>query len=94
MAAPWAYEDEPLDELAPSSAPRWECPGGVCDCHAEPLTNEHRIYLFDHLGNLMPGARCRILVGKRVINESMPNADSRGAVVFRRRGMASGEVVE
>lgn len=95
MRAPWAYPDEPSDEDDTLvSAPTWDCPGGSCYCHTKPLVGEHRLFLFDRMGHRMPGARCRVLVGRRELNQRMPFADGRGSVLFPVHGAVGDVTVE
>ncbi len=74
----WPYEADVSE--APPLEPTWACPEGLCDCH--PLTDveplELAVMLCDENGTRMPGARCRVLLGDRVINEDQPNADGNG----------------
>ncbi|MCA9622368.1 MAG: hypothetical protein KC731_25260, partial [Myxococcales bacterium] len=66
----WPYDD-PLEPLeAPSPFPRWDCPGGICECHptdGEAKTTKVAILLRDDLGARMPGAHCRVWYGGRLI---------------------------
>jgi hypothetical protein len=95
VAAPWAYPDETsVDDTGPSPVPTWDCPGGLCVCHGQALDDDHRIFLFDRLGYAMPGARCRVLVGRRALNRAMPYADARGSVIFRLPGPEARVLVE
>jgi len=71
VSAPWPYDDGPGLEVIP--APHW----GACRCDDGPSeeTFEFSFKLRDHFGEPMPGARCRVLVGGRVVNENQPYAD-------------------
>jgi hypothetical protein len=76
----WPYGDPP-DPLVRTDAPTWRCPGGVCECHPVAETRkEHElsIVLLASDGARMPGARCRVHEGGRVVNEDKPNADGDG----------------
>lgn len=92
MSAPWPYDDE--DPLAEATEPTWACPGGTCDCHApdEPVEKApFSVLLRDHNGEVMPGARCRIIVNGRVVNDDKPYAGGDGRIeieIARRPRMA------
>jgi N-acetyl-anhydromuramyl-L-alanine amidase AmpD len=80
--APWPYAP-PSPALETRSEPSWACPGGVCDCHtpsAEPARVPHRILFFDHDAVRLPGARCRVLEGGKLVNRTSPYADGAGAL--------------
>ncbi len=79
----WDYEDEAA--FVEEAGPSWSCPDATCHCDGDPSEDkliEHRIVLFDENAERMPGARCRVFIGRRVINDA-PNADNTGAVVVR-----------
>lgn len=81
--APWPYS-APAPAVESRSEPSWTCPGGECDCHTpsgEPARVPHRIVFFDHDAVRMPGARCRVLEGGKLVNRTSPYADGGGAVV-------------
>ncbi|NUP05232.1 MAG: hypothetical protein HOW73_04130 [Polyangiaceae bacterium] len=84
MSAPWPYDEvEPEHEPA-SSTPTWECPGGECACNAvaaEDELFEYSLLLLDELGEPMPGARCRVILGGCDIHEDAW-ADGVGWVTF------------
>ncbi len=66
---PWPYP--PYVPPVGVSEPQWACPSGDCTCHpphAEGETVEHKVFFFDHAAERMPGARCQIIEGGKVIN--------------------------
>jgi hypothetical protein len=79
MGAPWPYED--TSEVPDVLAPSWLCPAGICVCcdgrkAQSPLPLA--VLLRDHDGNTMGGARCRVFVNGRLVNDDQPYADPAG----------------
>ncbi len=76
--ADWPYSDSP--QIAPPLAPSWRCPEAICECapsdQEETLT--FSVILRESDGERMPGARCRVWVNGRIINEDEPYADGGG----------------
>ncbi len=84
MSAGWAYADEGGFEN--EVGPTWSCPDATCRCDVASSNQaevEHRIVLFDENGVRMPLARCRVRLGRKVINDDMPHADESGVVIVR-----------
>jgi hypothetical protein len=77
----WPYDSGQGQVVPAPQSPDWTCPDGVCEC--APLGGEDDAYelsvmLCAHDGERMPGARCRVLVHGKVVNEDTPNADGEG----------------
>lgn len=80
MAA-WPYDDDPSPEKVTELT--WRCPGDLCDCaelHEDEPLESFSVLLRSHEGKVMAGARCRVLVHDRVVNEDTPNADGDGRI--------------
>ncbi len=76
MSTPWPYGDAALTETVP--APVWTCPEAVCVCGEEPdvETCTFSVQLRDHQGDIMPGARVRVFVNGRLVNDDHPYAQA------------------
>ncbi|MEZ4446256.1 MAG: LysM peptidoglycan-binding domain-containing protein [Polyangiaceae bacterium] len=80
--APWPY---PAVEVPnpDRGQPMW-CTHEECQCHpleeSEPETR--RIIFFDHDGERLPLARCRILYNGRLLNLDQPYAKEDGSITF------------
>jgi hypothetical protein len=77
----WPYDSGQGQVVPAPQSPDWTCPDGVCEC--APLGGEDDAYelsvmLCAHDGERMPGARCRVLVHGKVVNEDTPHADGEG----------------
>lgn len=77
--ADWPYDDDAAPEEVTELT--WRCPDDKCDCaklDEEAPMETFSVLLRSHEGETMPGARCRVLVHDRVVNEDTPNADGEG----------------
>ena len=79
MSAPWPYEEQEPTVVA--SGPTWVCPGSTCQCNAPKETDKKSpfsVLLRDHNGEIMQGARCRLFIDGRLVNDDKPYADGDG----------------
>jgi N-acetyl-anhydromuramyl-L-alanine amidase AmpD len=93
MVNPWPYEDVLLP--APPE-PRWTCPEGLCDCTPSREHDQRRqlaVMLYDHHGRAMSGARFRVHVYGRVIDDEL-FADAAGWAGVLVRGEPDSVVLE